>query len=42
MELDTQLIISKNIEYISEEALNELQSKIQEIGKMLNGLITYR
>ncbi len=42
MELDTQLIISKNIEFISEEALNELQFKIQEIGKMLNGLITYR
>jgi four helix bundle protein len=42
MELDTQLIISKNIELISEQTLNELQLKSQEIGKMLNGLISYR
>lgn len=42
MELDTQLIISKNIELISGETLNDLQFRIQEIGKMLNGLITYR
>ena len=42
MELETQLIISKNIELISGETLNDLQFKLKEIGKMLNGLITYR
>ena len=42
MELDTQLIIAKNINFISEETLIELQLKMEEIGKMLNGLIKYR
>lgn len=42
MELDTQLIIAKNINFISEESLIELQLKMEEIGKMLNGLIKYR
>lgn len=42
MELDTQLIIAKNINFISEESLKELQEQIEQIGKMLNGLIKYR
>lgn len=42
MELETQLIIAKNINFISEDSLNQLQMKIDEIGKMLNGLIKYR
>lgn len=42
MELDTQLIIAKNINFISEESLIELQLKMEEIGKILNGLIKYR
>ncbi|WP_426474914.1 four helix bundle protein [Chryseobacterium balustinum] len=42
MELDTQLIIAKNINFISEESLIVLQLKMEEIGKMLNGLIKYR
>ena len=42
MELDTQLIIAKNINFISEELLIVLQLKMEEIGKMLNGLIKYR
>jgi four helix bundle protein len=37
-ELETFLIIAKNIEYIKEEELNPLLDKIDEIGKMLNGL----
>jgi four helix bundle protein len=42
MELDTQLIIAKNLNFLSNESLNDLQSKTDEIGKMLNGLIKYR
>lgn len=42
MELDTQLIIAKNLNFLSNENLNDLQSKTDEIGKMLNGLIKYR
>ncbi len=42
MELDTQLIIAKNLNCLSIESLNDLQSKTDEIGKMLNGLIKYR
>lgn len=42
MELETQLIISKNIFFISEEMMAEKQLKIEELGKMLNGLIKYR
>ena len=42
MELDTQLIIAKNLNFLSDENLNDLQTKADEIGKMLNGLIKYR
>lgn len=42
VELDTQLIIAKNLNFLSNESLNDLQSKTDEIGKMLNGLIKYR
>ena len=42
MELDTQLIIAKNLNFLSNESLNDLQSKTNEIGKMLNGFIQYR
>jgi|SRR5690606_3396956 len=42
MELDTQLMIAKNLSYISEENLNNIQSQGNEIGRMLNGLISYR
>lgn len=38
-ELETQLIISKNIWYINETVLNDFQSKILEILKMLSSLI---
>lgn len=42
MDLDTQLIIAKNLNFLSNESLNDLQSKTNEIGKMLNGFIQYR
>ncbi|MBA5794016.1 four helix bundle protein [Flavobacterium sp. xlx-214] len=42
MELETQLIIAKNINFFSEISLNEHINAIEQIGKMLNGLIKYR
>ena len=39
-ELETQVIISKNLKYISENEFNLLDEKIVEISKMLNSLIT--
>ena len=42
MELDTQLVIAKNINFVDEEMLSNIDDKIETIGKMLNGLITYR
>lgn len=38
-ELETHLIISKNINYIAEKTLKDLQIKIEEISKIINGLI---
>lgn len=40
-ELETQIIISKNLEIIDKEKHKELNLKITEISKMLNGLINY-
>jgi len=42
MELDTQLVIAKNINFVDEKMLSNIDDKIETIGKMLNGLITYR
>ncbi|MFJ1354169.1 four helix bundle protein [Capnocytophaga canimorsus] len=42
MELDTQLIIAKNIGYINESELESVQKEVEEIAKLLNGLIKYR
>lgn len=38
-EVETQLLISKNIEYITPELYQELLSKLEEIEKQLHGLI---
>ncbi|MFV0198744.1 four helix bundle protein [Empedobacter falsenii] len=42
VELDTQLIIARNLTYINEEKFIQLIVKLEEIAKMLNGLINYR
>ncbi len=39
-ELETQLIITGKLNYLSVQKLNLLTNQIQEIGRMLNGLIT--
>lgn len=41
-ELDTQLLIAFNLNYINKEKYNFLADQLTEIGKMLNGLINYR
>ncbi len=38
-EVETQLIISKNLKFLNEEGYLKLNQKIIEITKMLNGLI---
>lgn len=38
-ELETQLLISQNLSYISEEQLVPLMDNVGEIGRMLSGLI---
>ncbi|MBW3523414.1 four helix bundle protein [Chryseobacterium sp. NKUCC03_KSP] len=40
-EIDTQLLIAKNLKYISEEKYAEIVLKIETVGKLLNGLIKY-
>ncbi len=39
LELETQMIISNNLKYISDEILKEILEKTGEISKMLNGLV---
>ncbi len=39
-ELETQLLISKNLKFITEEKYIEVDAKIVEISKMLNALIS--
>ena len=39
MEVQTLLIISKNLNYISEEKFEVLRNKTEEVGKILQGLI---
>jgi four helix bundle protein len=38
-EVDTQLLISRNVNYITLELYEQLLSKLQEIEKQLHGLI---
>ena len=40
-EVETQIIISKNLGFIEDVKSEELTSKITEIMKMINGLINY-
>src|SRR5690606_38920808 len=41
-ELDTQLIVAMNIGYLSKNEYNDIIKNVEEIGKMINGLINYR
>lgn len=40
-EVETQLIISKNLKYLSEDEFAKLNSDISDISKMIFGLIKY-
>lgn len=40
-ELDTQLLIAKKLEYLTDDQYNEINIKIETVGKLLNGLIKY-
>jgi len=42
VEIDTQLLISKNLGFLSTEKYDSLSTEIEEICKMLQGLIRYR
>ena len=39
MELETHLIISHNLQYLNDAQLTAAQAQIEEVGKMLNGLV---
>jgi four helix bundle protein len=41
-ELDTQLIIARNLNFINDEKYNEIKENLEVISKMLSGLIRYR
>ena len=40
-DLETQLYISKDLAYISEDQLSKCLTKIEALGKLLNGFIRY-
>ncbi len=39
MEAETMILISKNLNYIDEKEFKEISKKIEEVGKILQGLI---
>jgi four helix bundle protein len=39
MEVETQVIIARELMYLAERDLNSLQAQLEEVGRMLNGLI---
>ena len=41
-ELDTQLLIANDLEFIKSDEYQKLSIKLNEIGKMLSGLISFR
>jgi len=41
-ELETQLYISKDLDYITEDKLSFCLSKIENLGKLVNGFIRYQ
>ncbi len=40
MEVETQLIISQNLDYLGKDGLNSLLALSAELGKILNGLLS--
>ena len=40
MQLETQLIIAKNLTFATESEIEEINKTITSIGKMLNGLLS--
>ncbi|MEQ8191930.1 MAG: four helix bundle protein, partial [Candidatus Eremiobacterota bacterium] len=40
-ELETQIIIAKNLEYINKNYINSINDKLLEVKKMLLGMIKY-
>lgn len=40
-ELDTQLLIAKNLEFIDDDSYSKFQIELENISKMLNGLIKH-
>ena len=40
-ELETQIIISQNLNYLTEEQVTNLLDSATEVGRILNGLITF-
>lgn len=40
-ELETQIYISKDLNFITEEVLNNCFSKIENLGKLINGFRRY-
>ena len=40
-ELETQLIISAEVGHINQESLNVIMNSVQEIGKMINSMISH-
>lgn len=40
-ELDTQILIAKNLKFITEDQYNEIYKAIEKVGKLLHGLIKY-
>jgi len=39
-EVETQIIIARNLSYLDEAETNRLLTKVEEVGKVLNGLIS--
>ena len=41
-ELETQMLIAFNLHFLDESTFQNLSAKVEEIGRMLSGLIRYR
>lgn len=39
MEMESQLVVGQKLGYLSEKGLHDFQTSIEEVGRMLNGLV---